>query len=95
MNSATKSMFEQTLGDKPGVIIVTEQVLVSKPNEPTPSWEIVRFVLDTNANEENLMVGGIYDFEYSKVNKSIMKFHRIDEFFALKNYLIQNGITRY
>lgn len=91
----SKSLFEATLGNKAGVIIVNEHVHVSRANEPTSEVEIIRFVLDTNLNNERKMVGGIYDVNYEKVNTSIMHFDRLDEFFALKNYLVKNGITRY
>lgn len=83
------------LENKPGVLIMNELVAVSRPPNETSFDEIIRFVLDTERDDKNQMTGMILSSDYTQLNKSIMKFFTIEEFFALKNYLSRNGITKY
>lgn len=84
--------FEQLL-QTPGVLIAIERLNVSIVGEDLSHLTSVKFVLNTNLNERNGMEGFILSMENERLSTQEFEFARIDEFFALKNYIVRNGLA--
>lgn len=82
------------LVETPGVLIAIERVSVSILGDTLAHQCRVKFVLDTTLNQHNEMTGYLLDQNNIRLSYNNFSFQRIDEWFALKNYLVRNGISK-
>ena len=80
--------------EKPGIIIINAQVSVIRLPSDIAQEELIRFVIDTTPQPDGLMNGYILDNEFEQINRQVIKYESIDEFFALSKYFTRNGVTK-
>lgn len=81
--------------ERSGVLISIEETMVRYPGEDAPCLEKVKFVLDTIPNGDQVMTGFILNMKNEPMTRNVLYPARIDEFFALKSYMVRNGLVKH
>lgn len=87
----TEINFEE-LVEQPGTIIANEVVPIVIQGEGISHPTHVKFILDTRLNNVGKMEGYVLTGTLERISKQLFYFERIDEWFALKTYLVRNGM---